>query len=343
MPRTAIVLGVCLSVALGTLSPAEAARGNAGGPIGKARPAATRPLATKSLARKKWPGLRLRRSAKADPATTTTPAAEQVADAHAPRARPMARLASAARDLPARLRGALVRAARWSRAHPVKAVSLATGAVAMLATAFWVAPALKIAVTAALEPLVGPGLAGIAGVGLGGALASGTRSLMVHVTPMSTGVDPWNSKQLAVDVGMSTGFGFIGFAQAAGMTALTDSIALGTAATAGTMLLTLVGYEMVKDFIQIKIRNRVASYPKNFSDRRTFTDLLAMETASNAARALPGMSTVYWLKVVSDIAGTVWYDRSVNRHEDEEPRRKAAGATARPDARGTAVPLSPGG
>lgn len=320
--RLRIRVCLCLALILGATVPAEAGLLRRA-PAGATRAGTAKP-GTHSVKRRLPARARQRlrqRLRRAKPgaalATTTTTAGARAARAQRPIARAAARAVTGVRAL-----------GRWMKAHPVITASLVVGFGAMLGVALVAAPALKVAVSGLLAPLFGASAAAIIGTGVGGALASGARSLMVYATPMAVGHDPWNKKQLAADVGMSAGFGFVGFAQAALLTAVTGSVVTGVVATGAAMLVGLVGWELVKDYLQIRIRNRVATYPKNFWDRKTFKRLATMEFLSNAHRALPGLGTSYIAKVAGDLIGTVLYDRIVNARnqpsdgdEEEEKAR----------------------
>jgi len=107
---------------------------------------------------------------------------------------------------------AVKKGAKWSKAHPGKALGIGLGTCAMFATVFCVAPALSAGVAGCLAPTLGQTAASVVGTASGGALACGARSLLVHSTPMVLGFDPFNARQLATDVSMSGTFGFFGFA-----------------------------------------------------------------------------------------------------------------------------------
>ena len=157
---------------------------------------------------------------------------------------------------------AVKKGARWSKAHPGKALGIGLGTCAMFATAFCVAPALSAGVAGCLAPTIGQTAASVVGTASGGALACGARSLLVHSTPMVLGVDPFNARQLGTDVSLSSTFGFFGFAQAAFLKSLGAGLGLSGLALFGANAVGLIGYEIGKDYLQNRIRNRVATDPK---------------------------------------------------------------------------------
>ncbi len=212
--------------------------------------------------------------------------------------------------------------AKWARENPAKAVGIGLGTAAMFGTAFFVAPALSGAVAQWATPIVGKTVGSILGTATGGALACGSRSLLVHVTPMVAKVDPFNAKQLATDTGMSATFGFFGFAQAAALKGVTAMAGVSGVGLFATNAIGLIGYEIGKDYLQNRIRNRVASDPKKFKD--IWKSSLKMETVSNIARCIPGLNleTNFGAKVVGDIGGTIWWDRIVNERNPANKRAK---------------------
>jgi hypothetical protein len=239
------------------------------------------------------------------------------------------KLRSMAGNLARATPGALKKAARWSKKHPGKAAGIALGTAAMFATVFWAAPALSAGVSSWLTPLVGKSAAGIFGIASGGALASGARSLLVHSTPMVLGVDPFNKRQLAVDVGMSSGFGFAGFAQAAAMRQITGLTGVGGLALFATNAVGLIGYEVFKDYLQNRMRSKVANDPKSF--RQIWKSSLTMETASNLHRCIPGLGleTNFAAKIIGDLGGTIWWDRIVNSRNDKAAKGPVTAKTRR--------------
>jgi hypothetical protein len=206
---------------------------------------------------------------------------------------------------------------RWVKAHPKQAIGFGMGTAAMLTTAFYAAPALSAAMAAWLTPTVGSTAASILGTASGGALACGARSLLVHATPMITGVDPFNARQLSADVAMSSTFGFFGFAQAAMLKSLTSLSGASGVGLFATNAVGLIGYEMFKDYLQNRIRNPVANDPKPF--KKIWHKSLLMETASNLHRCIPGLNleTNYLAKVMGDLGGTIWWDRIINKRNPE--------------------------
>lgn len=204
-------------------------------------------------------------------------------------------------------------AVRWVKTHPREAIGISAGAVAMLGTAFYAAPALSAAVAAWLTPTIGTTAATVVGTATGGAMACGARSLLVHTTPMALRVDPFNARQLSTDVAMSSTFGFFGFAQAALIKTLTGMTGASGLGLMATNAVGLVGYEMLKDYMQNRIRNPVANDPKPFS--KIWHKSLLMETASNLHRCIPGLNleTNYMAKVLGDLGGTIWWDRIINK------------------------------
>lgn len=223
------------------------------------------------------------------------------------------RIGAASRKAFAGAAAAAKSAGRWARKHPAKAVGLGLGTVAMFGTVFYLAPALSTGVATCLSPVVGETAAGIIGTASGGALACGSRSLLVHATPMVTGVDPFNARQLTTDVSMSSTFGFFGFAQAAALRSLTSGLGATGLGLLAANYVGLVGYEVGKDYLQNRIRNRVANDPKRFRD--IWKSSLLMETASNLHRCIPGLGleTSFGAKIVGDLGGTIWWDRIVNK------------------------------
>ncbi|MCA9672003.1 MAG: hypothetical protein KC503_40695 [Myxococcales bacterium] len=219
------------------------------------------------------------------------------------------------------------KAGRWVKNNPGKAAAVGVGAAAMFGVVFYAAPALSTAIGTWLTPVAGKTAADIAGVAAGGALASGSRSLLVHSTPMLLKIDPLNVKQLATDVGMSSGFGFVGFAHAATLRSLTRGLGATGVGLFAVNAVGLIGYEMFKDYLQNRIRNRVANDPKRFRD--IWKGSLAMETASNLHRCIPGLGleTNFAAKIIGDLGGTIWWDRLINK------RNKTAGAAPTPDTR----------
>jgi hypothetical protein len=205
------------------------------------------------------------------------------------------------------------KAIQWSRKHPRQAIGLGVGTAAMFATVFFVAPALSAGVAQALTPMVGKTMASILGTATGGALACGSRSTLVHITPMVTGVDPFNAKQLSTDVAMSSTFGFFGFAQAAALKSFSGPLASSWFGLFAANYVGLVGYELAKDYLQNRIRNRVANDPKKFKE--IWKSSLMMETASNLHRCIPGLGleTNFGAKIIGDLGGTIWWDRIVNK------------------------------
>ncbi len=220
-------------------------------------------------------------------------------------------------------RGA-IKGTRWARKHPLKALGLGLGTAAMLTSVFYAAPLLSGAVSTWLTPHLGVTTANILGIASGGALASGSRSLLVHSTPMVIGLDPFNRKQLATDVGMSSAFGFGGFAQAAGLRQLTMFTGAGGLALFGINAVGLIGYEVGKDYFQNRIRNRVATDPKSF--RKIWKSSLVMETVSNLHRCIPGLGleTNFGAKILGDIGGTIWWDRIINKRNTTPSGKKVA-------------------
>jgi hypothetical protein len=203
-------------------------------------------------------------------------------------------------------------AATWIEQNPKTAIGLGAGVVAMFGMVLYVAPVVQGVVAGVLTEPLGVTVAAIVGTAFGGALASGSRSLAVYGTPMALGVERFNPKQLATDVSLSTGFGFVGFAQAASLAYLTTKIgAIGAIGVGVVTFAGLIGYEMLKDFLQLQVRNRVANNPKRFRD--IGGQLLVVETLSNAHRALPGLSTSFTAKVLGDLIGGVLLERVVNR------------------------------
>lgn len=221
-----------------------------------------------------------------------------------------------------------IKGARWARKHPLKALGLGLGTAAMLTTVFYAAPLLSGAVSSWLAPQLGATTANILGIASGGALASGSRSLLVHSTPMVIGVDPFNRKQLATDVGMSSAFGFGGFAQAAGLRQLTMLTGASGLALFGANAVGLIGYEVAKDYFQNRLRNRVANDPKSF--REIWKSSLVMETVSNLHRCIPGLGleTNFGAKILGDIGGTIWWDRIINKRNDSGVKPKPTGQQA---------------
>jgi hypothetical protein len=207
---------------------------------------------------------------------------------------------------------ALKQGVKWSREHPGKALGLGLGTAAMFATVFCVAPAVSAGVAGCLTPVLGQTGATIAGTAAGGALACGSRSLLVHSTPMLLKIDPFNARQLATDTAMSATFGFFGFAQAAFLKTLTGGMGSWLALLAANYV-GLVGYELGKDYLQNRIRNRVANDPKSFKE--IWKSSLIMETASNLHRCIPGLGleTHFGAKILGDLGGTIWWDRIVNK------------------------------
>lgn len=214
-------------------------------------------------------------------------------------------------------------AGRWARKHPAKAIGLGLGTVAMFGTVFYVAPALSAGISSCLAPVLGETAAGVVGTASGGALACGARSLLVHSTPMVLKVDPFNARQLATDVGMSSTFGFFGFAQAATLRTVTGSLGVSGPGLFAANYVGLVGYELLKDYLQNRIRNRVANDPKRFRD--IWKSSLLMETASNLHRCIPGLNleTNFGAKIVGDLGGTIWWDRIVNQRNTPKKARPA--------------------
>ena len=212
------------------------------------------------------------------------------------------------------------KAGRWARKHPAKAVGLGLGAVAMFGTVFYLAPALSAGIGSCLSPVLGETAAGIVGTASGGALACGSRSLLVYSSPMVLGVDRFNAKQLGTDVTMSSTFGFFGFAQAAVLRSTTGAMGVTGLGLFAANYVGLVGYEVFKDYLQNRIRNRVANDPKRFRD--IWTSSLVMESVSNLHRCIPGLNleTSFGAKVVGDLGGAIWWDRIVNKHN---PGKKA--------------------
>jgi hypothetical protein len=217
----------------------------------------------------------------------------------------------------------VTQACRWARQHPRQAIGIGAGAAAMFAVVFVAAPAVSASVASWLAPVLGKTAAGIVGTGAGGAVACGSRSLLVHSTPMVTGVDPWNGRQLAADVGMSCGFGFVGFGQAAALKGLTTAVGAGGLPLFALNAVGLVGYELGKDFIQNRARSRVANDPKPF--RQIWRKALLMELATNLHRCIPGLGleTSFSAKIAGDLGGTIWWDRIINK------RNKTSAAAAR--------------
>jgi ElaB/YqjD/DUF883 family membrane-anchored ribosome-binding protein len=215
-------------------------------------------------------------------------------------------------------------AGRWAKKHPAKAVGLGLGAVAMFGTVFYVAPALSAGISGCLTPVIGETAAGVVGTASGGALACGSRSLLVHTTPMVAGVDPFNAKQLATDVGMSSTFGFFGFAQAATLRTITGSLGASGLGLFAANYVGLVGYELLKDYLQNRIRNRVANDPKSF--REIWKSSLLMESASNIHRCIPGLhlETNFGAKIIGDLGGTIWWDRIVNKRNAPKKQQPSA-------------------
>ena len=218
----------------------------------------------------------------------------------------------------------------FAKEHPAKAAGLGLGAVGVFAVAFWAAPALSAVAAKWLLPVLGKTGAAIAGTATGGALTSGTRSLVVHSAPMVIGVDPVNARQLATDVSMSTGFGFLGFAQAKMVTGLTRALRLPGVASMGVTAVLLVGWEVLKDYIQNHARNKVsATAPKCWTDsvdpvtgkqqRGICSESVVMETATNISRCIPGLEASFVVKALADVTGTVWWDRILNKRGNAAP------------------------
>jgi len=212
-------------------------------------------------------------------------------------------------------------AGRWAKKHPAKAIGIGLGTVAMFGTVFYVAPALSAGVSSCLAPVLGETAAGVVGTASGGALACGARSLLVHSTPMALKVDPFNARQLSTDVAMSSTFGFFGFAQAATLRTVTGSLGASGLGLFAANYVGLVGYELLKDYLQNRIRNRVANDPKRFRD--IWKSSLLMETASNLHRCIPGLNleTNFGAKIVGDLGGTIWWDRIVNQRNTPKKAR----------------------
>jgi len=102
---------------------------------------------------------------------------------------------------------------------------------------------------------------------------------------MVLGVDPFNARQLATDVSMSSSFGFLGFAQAAVLRSISGKRGLGGLTLFGANVVGLVGYELGQDYLQNRIRNGVASDPKRYGE--IWNSSLPMETATNLHRCIP--------------------------------------------------------
>lgn len=206
----------------------------------------------------------------------------------------------------------------WCRENPRTTAGLVLGTAAMFTVVFWVAPLLTAGFSSLLAPSLGLTVAAIVGTAIGGGLASGTRSLLVHITPMLTGVDPFNRKQLLIDVGMSATFGFFGFAQAAALTSVVTALGVSGFPLFLVTATGLIGYEVLKDFLQNTIRNQWANDPKSFKD--IWLQSLSMETMTNVHRCIPGLdlATNFGAKVVADLLGTVWWDRIVNTRNESK-------------------------
>ncbi len=82
----------------------------------------------------------------------------------------------------------------------------------------------------------------------------------------------------------------------------------------------LIGYEIGKDYLQNRIRNRVASDPKSF--KKIWKSSLLMETASNLHRCIPGLGleTNFGAKIIGDLGGTIWWDRIVNSRNADKAK-----------------------
>jgi hypothetical protein len=227
-------------------------------------------------------------------------------------------------DLGRRIGRGAVGIGKWVRQHPRQTLGIGVGAAAMFGVVFWAAPALGAGVTSWLTPLVGKTAGSVLGTAAGGALASGSRSLLVFATPMLTGVDPFNKRQLATDVGMSAGFNFLGFANAAALKSAAAVTGLDGAGLFALNVAGLVGFELGKDYAQNRIRNRVATAPKPF--RQIWRKSLVMEVTTNLHRCIPGlgMETNYGAKILGDLGGTIWWDRIVNKRNPQDAAARAA-------------------
>jgi hypothetical protein len=226
----------------------------------------------------------------------------------APAAKPgrTRRVIQALRNTPARVARDTRRGLLWVRTHPTEATVLGVGTLGMFATGLYVSPEIAQHVRDVADPHVGHTAAVMLGTASGGAVASGTRSLLVHAAPMITGIDPVNKKQLATDVAMSTGFNFPGFAVAEGLNLATGDMT--PVARAASLFTGLIGWEMAKDFMQMKLRSRFATVPKRFRD--VWKELLVMEITSNAHRIF--FPTSFAAKQAGDVFGVAFYDRIVN-------------------------------